>query len=74
MMGWRRTRRNINANDGVVDEFGHVFDVSKSGDKPIHEGLYIADASVIPTALGVNPSLSISAVCWHIANNIRKEL
>jgi choline dehydrogenase-like flavoprotein len=66
-------RIGANAQEGVVDEFGHVFDTSK-GDKGIHEGLYIADASVIPTALGVNPSLSISAICWHIADNIRKEL
>ena len=58
---------------GVVDEFGHVYDTSK-GSTGIHTGLYIADASVIPTSLGVNPSLTISALCWHFANNIRKEL
>lgn len=61
------------ADSGVVDEFGHVYDISK-GKYGIYQGLYIADASVIPTALGVNPSLSITAVCWHIANNIRKEI
>ncbi len=63
------------ANGGVVDEFGHVFDSGKTGQaRPFHEGLYIADASVIPSALGVNPSLSITAVCWHFVGNIRKEL
>lgn len=66
-------RIGVNAQEGVVDEFGHVFDTSK-GDKGVHEGLYIADGSIIPTALGVNPSLSIAAVCWYIAENIRKEL
>jgi choline dehydrogenase-like flavoprotein len=62
-----------NASEGVVNEFGHVFDTSK-GPEGIHNGLYIADGSVIPTSLGVNPSLSIAAVCWYIANNMRKEL
>ena len=66
-------RIGINSSEGVVDEFGHVYDTS-NGPNGIHKGLYIADGSVIPTALGVNPSLSISAVCWHIANNMREEL
>jgi choline dehydrogenase-like flavoprotein len=66
-------RIGANAQEGVVDEFGHVFDPSK-GNNGIHQGLYIADGSVIPTALGVNPSLSIAAVCWYFAENIRKEL
>jgi choline dehydrogenase-like flavoprotein len=66
-------RIGLSSKDGVVDEFGHVFDTSK-GEKGIHEGLYIADGSVIPTSLGVNPSLTIAAVCWHFAENIRCEL
>ena len=62
------------AADGVVDEFGHVFDKSKSGESPFYEGLYIADASIIPTALGVNPSLTISALSLRIAERIIQEL
>jgi cholesterol oxidase len=50
----------------VVDEFGRVFDKSKTGPNPFYEGLYIADASIIPTALGVNPSLTISALSLRI--------
>ena len=60
--------------DGVVDEFGRVFDQTKSGSTPFYEGLYIADASIIPTALGVNPSLTISALCLRIAEKIISEL
>jgi cholesterol oxidase len=41
------------AEDGVVDGYGQVFG---------HENLYVADASVMPYALGVNPALTISAV------------
>jgi choline dehydrogenase-like flavoprotein len=59
---------------GVVDQYGHVFDASKTGTRPFYEGLYIADASIIPTALGVNPSLTISALSLRIADQIIAEL
>jgi choline dehydrogenase-like flavoprotein len=62
------------AAEGVVDEFGHVFDKTKTGAQPFYEGLYIADASVIPTALGVNPSLTISTLSLRIGNKIIDEL
>src|SRR6266536_3082270 len=62
------------AAEGVVDEFGHVFDKTKTGDRPFYEGLYIADASVIPTALGVNPSLTISTLSLRIGKKIIDEL
>src|SRR5437016_9556465 len=55
--------------DGVVDEFGRVFDKTK-GTKEVHKGLYIADASIIPTALGVNPSLTISALSLKIVDKL----
>jgi cholesterol oxidase len=43
---------------GVVDDRCEVFG---------YEGLYCMDSSVIPTSFGVNPSLSISAVCERAA-------
>jgi choline dehydrogenase-like flavoprotein len=60
------------ADRGVVDEFGHVFDVSASGKH--YEGLYVADASIIPSALGVNPSLTISALALRIGEKIAAEM
>src|SRR5262249_33039062 len=49
--------------DGVVNEFGEVYDGSKKSTDPKagHPGLYIVDGSVIPGALAANPTLTISA-------------
>lgn len=43
---------------GAVDEFGRVF----AGDGTVHKGLFVSDGAVIPSALGVNPFLTISAL------------
>jgi cholesterol oxidase len=68
-------RMAASAQDGVVDEHGRVFDTSKAGQpRPFHEGLYITDAARIPTALGVNPSLTISALALRTADTIIEEL
>lgn len=62
------------ATDGVVDEVGRVFDASPTGARPFHNGLYITDGSRIPTALGVNPSLTIAALALRTADKIIDEL
>ncbi|MBL4659958.1 MAG: GMC family oxidoreductase [Alcanivoracaceae bacterium] len=48
-----------NAENGVVACNGEVFG---------HPGLYVADGSVIPTSLGPNPSLTISAISEYFAS------
>jgi len=45
-------------SDGVVNELGEVWN---------YPNLYVADGSVIPTALAVNPSATISALAERIA-------
>ena len=48
--------------DGVVDEFGRVFDGSKpQGATDTLPGLYVVDGSAIPGALVANPTLTIAA-------------
>jgi choline dehydrogenase-like flavoprotein len=61
------------ARTGVVDERGRVFDASKSV-SGVYPGLYVADASIVPTALGVNPSLTISALALRVADQIISEM
>lgn len=51
---------------GAVDPFGRVFD----GKGSVHDGLFVADGSLIPCALGVNPLLTISALSERIAEKM----
>jgi len=50
------------AADGVCDARGRVFG---------YENLYVADGSLVPANLGVNPSLTITALAEHVMSGIR---
>ena len=56
------------ASNGVVDSLGRVFKGNNGADK--YQDLYVADGSIIPTSLGVNPSLTITALAYRIAFHI----
>ncbi|KAL6351779.1 hypothetical protein LRP88_14927 [Fusarium phalaenopsidis] len=58
-------RMSAKESEGVVDEFGKVWGF---------EGLYVADASVLPSASGVNPMVTIMAICERIGSTIAKDL
>ena len=47
--------------DSVVASDGQAHDLP---------GLYVADSSIFPTNMGVNPQHSISAVAWLISERI----
>jgi cholesterol oxidase len=55
---------------GAVDQYGRVF----SGDGSVHGGLFVADGALIPSALGVNPFLTISALAEYIAERKIKDM
>jgi cholesterol oxidase len=46
---------------GVVDTRGRAYG---------HEGLYVVDGSIIPANLGVNPSLTITAMAEHVMSQV----
>jgi cholesterol oxidase len=56
-------------DDGVVDSVGRLFHPAGG----TLAGLYVADASVIPTAVGANPSLTIAALAERAAEVVLAE-
>jgi choline dehydrogenase-like flavoprotein len=54
-------RMGENPREGVTDSWGAVFGV---------HGLYIADASVMPTALDCHPTLTLLALALRTANRV----
>lgn len=55
---------------GVVDEFGRVFD----GDsRRVHGGLVVLDGAIVPTSLGINPSLTIAMLARRAMRHLRRE-
>jgi cholesterol oxidase len=51
-------------SEGVADPFGRVFG---------YPTLYVCDASLIPRALGVPPSMTIAALAEHIAEKVTRD-
>lgn len=51
------------AEEGVVNRFGQVF--SSTRGNAVHDGLVVLDGSIVPTALGINPCLTIAALAEY---------
>ncbi|MBB3167348.1 alpha/beta fold hydrolase [Simiduia aestuariiviva] len=54
---------------GVVDHLGRVFNAAPEGG--LHEGLVVLDGAIMPSALGINPALTIAAVALRAAEQLR---
>ncbi len=59
------------AAQGVVDARGRVF--SGLTGSAVHPGLYVLDGAILPGAVGTNPFLTISALCYRLAVALAQE-
>ena len=57
-------------NEGVVDNFGKVFKGNGANLTDRYNDLLVVDGGIVPTSLGVNSSLTISALAFRIAEDI----
>jgi choline dehydrogenase-like flavoprotein len=57
-------RMGSSEHNSVVDGDGRVWNI---------RGLYLADGSIVPTSLGVNPQLSIMSIATRVAWKMREE-
>jgi cholesterol oxidase len=65
------------AETGVAAPDGRVFDPTK-GTKGIHDGLYVCDGAAVPSAVGVSPLLTITALAERamilVADRLQRKL
>jgi choline dehydrogenase-like flavoprotein/pimeloyl-ACP methyl ester carboxylesterase len=59
--------------DGVVNDKGQVFDASRSAPEAAWKTLAVLDGSIVRSSLGINPSLTISALALRAVEGLRKE-
>ncbi|MFA4873888.1 MAG: GMC family oxidoreductase [bacterium] len=58
-------RMGADPREAVIDPMGRVYGI---------DNLFVADGSIFPTALGVNPQMTIMASALKIADGINREL
>ncbi|XP_059663075.1 long-chain-alcohol oxidase FAO4A [Cornus florida] len=58
-------RMGVDSKGSAVNQMGETWEV---------EGLYVADSSVFPTALGVNPMVTVQAIAYCTAQSVLQVL
>jgi cholesterol oxidase len=58
-------------NEGVVNAKGQVFYAGSPDTKAVYPGLYVVDGSIVPNALAVNPTLTITALALKIMAQVQ---
>jgi choline dehydrogenase-like flavoprotein len=61
-------RMGGDAHDHVCDPEGRVRRSPQRGDRI--DGLYVADASLLPTGIGVNPMITVMALARRVARTV----
>ena len=64
----------MNIEGGVVNNYGQVYQPDLQDKKNTYKNFYIMDGSIIPMAVGVNPSLTISAVSFRCVEHLIQNL
>ncbi len=62
-----------NPHQGVVNQFGQVFDPGNNSGTGVFTNLAVLDGSIIPNSLGANPSLTISALALRAVGHLKGE-
>ena len=60
-------------DSGVVDHKCRVFDGAADSPEAVHAGLYVCDGAALPSPVGVNPLLTISAVAERAAIHLARD-
>jgi long-chain-alcohol oxidase len=66
-------RAGADPRTSVCDPFGRVRAAGRSDSANTVDGLYVADSSLFPTALGLNPMVTIMALASRVARAVHED-